>query len=117
MGNAFLTSGQFYYVKMADGGHTKILEESEYNDFYKRMQNQERYVKIWEVFYFWSDIREFWPVEMEEWFLRLLRSQDEYFINHFKDRLKVKGYTKCTVESLEIDITYYNDWKSQQAPE
>jgi len=46
MGNASLTSGQFYYVKMADGGNTKVLDESEYDDFYKRMQDQERYVKI-----------------------------------------------------------------------
>jgi|GEM_PF-4129873 len=46
MENASLTSGQFYYVKMADNGHNKVLDESEYNDFYKRMQNQERYVKI-----------------------------------------------------------------------
>lgn len=117
MGNASLTSGQFYYVQMADGAQIKVLDEPEYNDFYKRMQNEERYVKIWEVFYFWSDIREFWPIEMQEWVLSLLRSQDKYFIDNFKKSLKFKGYTKCTVESLEIDIAYYNDWKSQQPSE
>jgi len=103
---------------MADNGNQKVLDEAEYNDFYKRMQNEERYVKIWEIFYFWSDIREFWPIYMEEWFLSLLRSQDEYFIDYYKNCLKSKSdHVKCTIEGLKTDIVYYNDWKSKQTPQ
>lgn len=110
MENALLTSGQMYYVSIQDLWSRIILDEAEYLDFYKRIQNEDRYIKINEVFYFWSKIIEFGSLKFSAEFLSLLNSQEKEFQEIAKKNIRWTMWY-YHIDNLKRDIALYLDWK------
>lgn len=113
MENALLTSWQMYYVSIQDYDRKIILDEAEYLDFYKRIQNEDRYIKINEVFYFWSKIIEFWSLKLSADFLTLLRKQEPELQEIVKKNIKNANFS-YNIDSLKRDICLYLDWKESK---
>lgn len=99
-----------YYVIVQDYWNRIILDESEYLDFYKRIQNEDRYIKINEVFYFWSKIIEFGSLKLSAEFLSLLNSQEKEFQDIAKKNIK-GSVSLYGIEHLKRDLALYLDWK------
>lgn len=114
MAHASLTSWQMYYVLVEDHWNRIILDESEYQDFYKRIQNEDRYIKINEVFYFWSKIIEFGSLKLSADFLTLLRKQEPELQEIVKVNIKTANWFTYGIERLQRDICLYADWKESK---
>lgn len=110
MENALLTSWQMYFVQIQDNWNRIILDEAEYLDFYKRIQNEDRYIKINEVFYFWSKIIEFWSLKLKPDFLSLLNEQEKECQEMIKKNIKREQF--YSMDNLKRDITLFLDWKT-----
>lgn len=110
MENALLTSWQMYYVTIQDYGTRIVLDEAEYLDFYKRIQNEDRYIKINEVFYFWSKIIEFGSLKLSSEFLSLLNSQEKEFQEIVKKNIK-GSVSIYGIDQLKRDLALYINWK------
>lgn len=100
-----------YYVSIQDYGSRIILDEAEYLDFYKRIQNEDRYIKIGESFYFWSKIIEFGNLKLSAELLSLLNQQDKEFQEMAKKNIKWTTWV-YSIDNLKRDITLYLDWKA-----
>lgn len=98
-----------YYVRIQDLWSRIILDEAEYLDFYKRIQNEDRYIKINEIFYFWSKIEEFGSLKLSPEFLSLLNSQVKECQEMIKKNIKAQQFYH--MDNLKRDITLFLDWK------
>jgi hypothetical protein len=79
--DALLGSGQLYFVTLKESDEHKsfILDEWEYNIFFDWLNNDAKFLKVWDNYHFWWKIDKFWKVKFEEWAMELYSSLPEEY--------------------------------------
>ena len=108
-----LGSGAWYFVnvKELDWETTKrIMDEKEYSDFFRQLNWDNKFVKIGNNHYFWSNVHSFWPIEFEEGVLTQIKnlSQDfQWWWEHVKKLIR-SWKDISTMDKLRSEFAFFN---------
>lgn len=107
--DVLLGSGQWYFVEIREWKDIEkvILDEEEYNTFFKGLNDEAKYIKLNDNFYFWTRIEKFWPVVFEEWVLSTIKNLDIDTQEHIRKRIKMWAKVD-TMERLRFEVSLWN---------
>lgn len=103
-----LGSWKWFFVKIESQGEQLkfILDEKEYDDFLKRLEEWQRHIKVGKDYYFWSDIKRFGEIEFENGVLAKITELPEEQKEHIKNLIR-SGKDVTTMERLRSEIAFY----------
>lgn len=106
--HALLDSWRWYFVSLDSQGEKLrfVLDDSEYEDFMQRNERNDRFIKIGEKFYFWSDIKSFGPIEFEDGVLSQIRQLDAHVQERVKQAIR-SGQDVSTMDKLRSLVLYF----------
>ncbi len=109
--DALLGSGQWYFVEVREWKDIEkfILDEKEYDTFFKGLNDDAKYVKLNGNYYFWTRIEKFWPLVFEEWVFTTLKQLDENTQEHIRKRIKMWANVS-TMEKLRFEVSVYSEY-------